>query len=406
MRPSLVCSLAFAATFPLSCQRSAPPATGSAQRPAATAQRAAATNANYYRMKKVAVVDEHSFERPMRAVTLLVPTDWQFQGKVGYLPMGGCHLDLMQVTFAAASPDSRVAVEMFPVHHWRWVDDRFALQAMQMGAQQAMQFGRKECDIMPPMMPGDYLQRMVIPKARPNAHVVGIEPLPEVAQKLQQEARRQEALSAQVGVPLQIRAEAARARLEYSLNGQGVEEWLTAVTFAAARPGPSFNMATGQMGQTLFYDCGAYLMYAMRAPRGQLQAQEKFFNLVLGTVQLDPAWQERVSQVVLNMTATDMKGARDRAAIIAKSQREISGIINETYENKQRSQERNAQEFSQYIRGVETYRNPHTGETVELSNQYGHAWMNNSNEYILTDSPGFDPNVVLRGNWTALERAK
>ncbi|HLM99488.1 MAG TPA: hypothetical protein VK335_09420 [Bryobacteraceae bacterium] len=43
-----------------------------------------APNANYYRMKKVAIVDEHGFERPMQALTLLVPVDWQFQGSVEY----------------------------------------------------------------------------------------------------------------------------------------------------------------------------------------------------------------------------------------------------------------------------------------------------------------------------------
>ena len=389
MRLSLVCSIVVAA-LPLSAQRTAP----------------ASPNANYYRMKKVAVVDEHGFERPMRALSLLVPSDWQFQGSVRYNTSIGCHADLVQVSFRAASPDNRLAVEMFPGLHWTWADDPSSVRAMQMSAQQAMRFGRKECDIMPPMMPGDFLRRMVVPKVRPNARVVAVEPMPDVSQKLQEKAREQENIAARVGMRMRIRAEAARARLEYDLNGQAVEEWITAVTFAAATVGPSFNMVTGQMGQTQFYNCGGYLIFALRAPQGQLPSREKFFNLVLGTVQVDPAWQGRVNQVLVNMQAIDAKGVRDRSAIIAQNQRDISNIINQTYENRQRSQDASAEQFSQYIRGVETYRNPHTGETVELSNQYGHAWINNANEYILTDSPGFDPNVALKGNWTALERAK
>jgi hypothetical protein len=382
MRLSLVCSIALSAL------------TLSAQQP------------NYYRMKKVAVIDEHGFERPMRALSLLVPSDWQFQGSVRYNTALGCHADLVQVSFRAASPDNRFAVEMFPGLHWTWADDPSSVRAMQMSAQQSMRFGRKECDIMPPMTPGDFLRRMVVPKVRPNARVVAVEPMPDVSQKLQEKAREQENMAARVGMRMRIHAEAARARLEYDLNGQAVEEWVTAVTFAAATAGPSFDMATGRMGQTLFYNCGGYLLFALRAPQGQLASRQKFFDLVLGTVQVDPAWQGRVTQVLVNMQASDAKGVRDRSAIVAQNQRDISGIINQTFENRQKSQDASAEQFSQYIRGVETYRNPHTGETVELSNQYGHAWINNSNEYILTDSPGFDPSVALKGNWTALERTK
>ncbi len=388
MRLSLISSIALAAALPLCAQRTASP------------------SPNYYRMKKVAVVDEHGFERPMRALSLLVPSDWQFQGSVRYNTTIGCHADLVQVSFRAASADNRFAVEMIPGLHWTWADDPSSVRAMQMSAQQSLRFGRKECDIMPPLMPGDFLRRMVVPKVRPNARMVAVEAMPDVTQKLQEKAREQENMAARVGMRMRIRAEAARARLEYDLNGQAVEEWVTAVTFAAATAGPSYDMATGRMGQTQFYNCGGYLIFALRAPQGQLASREKFFELVLGTVQVDPAWQGRVTQVLVNMQASDAKGVRDRSAIIAQSQKDIGNIINQTYENRQKSQEASAEQFSQYIRGVETYRNPHTGETVELSNQYGHAWINNSNEYILTDSPGFDPNVALKGNWTALERAK
>jgi hypothetical protein len=389
MRLTLALSLIMAA-LPLYPQRPAP----------------APANANYYRMKKVSVVDEHGFERPLRAVSLLIPADWQFQGKVGYNPSTGCHADLVQVSLRAASPDNRLAIEMFPGLHWQWADDPSSVRAMQAASQQAMRFGRKECEIMPPMTPADFLRRWVIPRVRPRAQVTAVEPMPEVAQKLQEKVQQQEAMAVRAGMRMRIRADAARARLEYNLDGQAVDEWLTAVTFAAATPGPSFNMATGRMGQTLFYNCGGYLIFALRAPRGQLQDRDRFFTTILSTVAVEPEWQARVTQVLLNMQAADSKGARDRSAIAAQSGRDIGNIINQTYENRQKAQDASAAAFSQYIRGVETYRNPHTGETFELSNQYGHAWVNNSNEYILSDSPLFDPNVTLKGNWTALERAK
>ena len=56
------------------------------------------------------------------------------------------------------------------------------------------------------------------------------------------------------------------------------------------------------------------------------------------------------------------------------------------------------------IRGVETYRNPDTGEKVELSNLYGNAWSNGRDEYLLFDSPTPDPNTFMQEKWTRLEQ--
>jgi hypothetical protein len=55
----------------------------------------AQTHANYYRMKKVTIVDERGFDRPMPAMTLLIPEDWQFQGNVQYNRNTGCHPDIV-----------------------------------------------------------------------------------------------------------------------------------------------------------------------------------------------------------------------------------------------------------------------------------------------------------------------
>jgi hypothetical protein len=351
-------------------------------------------------MKKVSVIDQHGFEKPMPAVSLLVPTDWQFQGDTKYVAtFGGCHENTVQVSFRATSPDGRIAIEMFPSYTWQWSDDPNAVRMMQT-SQQAARSGGMPCEALPAMAAAEYLRRMAIPKLRPNAQVAAVEPMPEVAQQAQDQARQYEQTAARLGMRTRIRADAARARVTYQLNGQAVEEWLTAVTYAMGVPGPSFNMRTGQMGQTTYYTCGAYSLMAMRAPPGELAAREKFFTIVRSTVRTEPEWNARVTQVLQNMAAADSKGAADRSAIIAQNGRDIGNIINQTYQNTTKAQERSFEKFDQYIRGVETYRNPSTGETFELSNRYAHAWINGANEYLLTDSASFNPNTTLSGHWT------
>jgi hypothetical protein len=100
----------------------------------------------------------------------------------------------------------------------------------------------------------------------------------------------------------------------------------------------------------------------------------------------------------------NQKGVADRARIQQQAADDIRRIQDETYQNRQRSQDRTALRIDQYIRGVETYRDPGTGERVELSNQYGRAWSNGAGEYVLSDSPGFSPSQHLNGSWTQLEQ--
>jgi hypothetical protein len=53
-----------------------------------------------------------------------------------------------------------------------------------------------------------------------------------------------------------------------------------------------------------------------------------------------------------------------------------------------------------------TYRDPSTGQAMELSNQCGHAWRNGNHEYIMSDDPNFNPNAQLSGNWNELRAVR
>jgi hypothetical protein len=384
------------------------PTPAPAPAPPVAPQAKATGKPTYYRMKKASVIDEHGFERPMPALSLLIPKDWQFQGDTKYqATFGGCHENTVQVSFRASSPDQRLALEMFPDYVWQWANDPGTVQLLQSSARQFGQFGGKPCDVMPGMTAADYLRRVIIPRARPRAQIAAVEPLPEVLQQAEAQARQYEQTAARMGMRMSIRADAGRVRLQYSLDGQPVEEWLTALTYAAGVPGPSYNIQTGQMGQTLYYSNGAYMVMAMRAPQGQLTANERFFDMIRATVHAEPQWMARVQQSIQGMQAADTKGAADRSRIIAQSGREISDMINKGYEERSRAHDRAVEKFDQYIRGVGTYRNPQTGETFELPYYYNHAWVNGSGtEYVVSDSGFFNPNSALGGNWTEVVPVK
>lgn len=360
----------------------------------------------YFRMKLVKILDRHGFEKPLTAVTLLVPTDWTVEGGVGYEPKNICTATLARVSFRAASPDGRVAVEHFPAAAWSWSDSPSTRQFMEQDRQAKAQFGMKGCDIGPPLLASDYLSRVLVPRVRPGARVEGVEPDPEAEKAAQDMARSVESEMSRVGVPARMKADTARLRIAYDRKGQRQEEWVTAMTFARATPSPAFDPTTGQIGQALSYVCGADYVFAATAPAGRLPANEKLFRAILGSVRIDPGWLARVQQVQIDIQAAEVKGAAERSRIIARSAEETRQIMSETYQRRQESQDRSSARWTQAYRGIETFRNPTTGDTVELSNRYGNAWSNGHDEYLLSDSPGFDPNSVSRESWTRLERVE
>ena len=78
--------------------------------------------------------------------------------------------------------------------------------------------------------------------------------------------------------------------------------------------------------------------------------------------------------------------------------------MHDSYERQQAAQDRAAEQFSQYVRGVDTYQNPVTGESVDLTGGYDSAWVSPQGDYLLSDTPGFDPSVTFEEEWTRLNR--
>ena len=362
-----------------------------------------AAEPGYLRLKRVQIIDRHGFEKPMPAMSMLVPTDWSFDGQVRYAQKVGDPSDLVRLAFRTASADGRLAIEMFPGWSWAWADDPMMRQAIQNQNAMTARLGGAQAEIGPPMTAHDFVTRVAIPRLRPGATVLGVEPIPDLDQPLQSQVKQAQALAAQAGVQMRLKADHARARIQLAQGKNPAEEWLTAIVYIRATAMPSMNPATGQMVQSAMYQTSADQLFALRAPAGELAAHEKLFRAVLSTVRVDPTWQGRVSQVQANMTAANVQGARDRSKIIAQSAEETRRSIREGYENRQRSEDRNSERWSDAMRGVQNFHDPRTGEDVKLSNQYAHAWVNGNGEYVMSDTAGFNPGQVLQGNWTELQ---
>ena len=316
------------------------------------------------------------------AVSMLIPANWEGEGAVVWrlhptMPAGA------QVRFR--NPAGPEAFEAWPAQPYNWggmlAQTGFPEGSICMGN-----------EVRPPAANAfDYIERYLIPRVRPGlpVRVVSRVEMPELAAAI----RAQNAAS---GGQFPSDVTAGRVRVEYEQDGRPIEEDFYCSLNKIFLPGGNMVVwIADQLG-------------AMRAEKGKLDDQAKILQTIVASTRINPQWLNRYQQLVEALTAyqnRQIANAGVLSRIISQTHAEITESRQRSYEQQQASMDRINNSYDQYIRGVDEYTNPDTGDHVELPSGYSHAWRGLNDEYIVTDSANFNPNVELNGIWTALEPA-
>ncbi|WP_428409389.1 hypothetical protein [Hyphococcus sp.] len=322
-----------------------------------------------YRVKRVEIVDRTGFEKPLTAYTMMIPVDWQGQGEIVWGQNMGCGSSGYNTNFSASSPDGRSGVQIIPSFTWVWNNFSGPQQA---GGCPFVQIGGVQ----------QYLQYLVS-QTRPGAQIIDFRPRPDLSKPY-------EPLNSTMpmggGSEMRTWVEAGEVLISGNVNGAEIRETIAAVVYMnyslmrdGTGMGPDMQILSGS----------AMPAYAMRAPNGQLDFT--FAEMVRKTLRIAPEWGQRIARHNAKISATNIKGARDRSNIIAKTGSEILDMQMETWRNSNDSSDRMQRESSEAIRGVETYNDPYYGGTVELDHTYDNAWQLNDGSYVLTNDAMFEP---------------
>lgn len=363
---------------------------------------APAKKASFYRLKQVKIIDDQGFGQPVEVAHFLIPADWKTEGGVRWDGSQlRCPANIVQIQYRAVSPDGLSGLEITPGYVWQAASDPMMQQIIQRAAASGT-----GCDPGPVIGSAAYLRQIAVPRLRPNARIVSAEALPAVTQAKTAALNQVYGPLVRAGSIRGFQIDAAAVRLQYQQNGQPVDEWMTVNVATVAMP--SANTAALMQGQ-MNMSASTYTMmsegtFSVRAPAGKFD--EKLAATIIASVRPNPQYQAAISAFLSNMNVIAQKGAMDRARIWRDAGQQISATISQSYQNQQAVQDRTAQQFSQAIRGVETYVNPSTGTQVELTGGYDNAWVNPRGEYLLSDSPGFNAAVALQENWTQLKKAR
>ncbi|WP_425408704.1 hypothetical protein [Hyphococcus sp.] len=321
-----------------------------------------------YRLKRVEIIDRQGFEKPMTAMTMMVPVDWTGQGGVVWGANSGCGAGSGYTTdYTVSSPDGRSRAHLFPSYNWVW-------NSFSGGA------GQGNCPFLQIRTVEQYLNYLVS-QTRQGARILDYRPRADIAEGYKFMNSR----SPMAGGEMRSWVEAGEVLIGYNQNGAELRESLAAVVyFNQTLTQPSMGMAGSEI-----IAGSAMPGFAMRAPDGALDFN--FAELVRKSIKPSPEWSQRIARHNSKIAQTNLQGARDRSKIIAQTGEEIRQIQSDTWRTQSESFDRTSRETSEAIRGVETFNDPYYGGTVELDHSYDNAWQLNDGTYVLTDDTMFEP---------------
>jgi hypothetical protein len=352
----------------------------------------AGTGRSYLELRKVQLTGPgpDAAHPTVPAYDLLIPTAWKVDGgvKFGGSP-SGCFADIYALGLRATSADGATVFAAGPDSSWQYADDPSVLQSLNDPTKRALGVGGKPCPVAKPMKAEDYIRQNILKMYPSGTTVVSVAPFPE----LNEIVRKRRGLPPGNGATGATRTEAVRVRLAYQKDGKDVEDWVAVGVVVNIYPA----------GRGSFYDSHATALVAFSAPKGKLDGNDQLFQVITSSIQPEPAWVKYTGGQLSKLYQAQAQKLATINAIWSDFYRKAAQTVNDETANMMKGSDESAFRADQNIRGVQTFRDPATGQTQELSNLYDHAWQNGANDYIMSNDSSFNPNEHVSGSWSQLQ---
>jgi len=211
-------------------------------------------------------------------------------------------------------------------------------------------------------------------------------------------------------------------RVQYEMNGSPVDE-----EFYAFMP----KLVTIPAGQGWAeYHHPMMLVHSIGAKSGKLESVRPLLGFMASSLEINPAWSERLQQVqkmqtdyynrALAQGYAQIQAAGEMSrAISAQNDRFLQNIdsnlaASRARENAARSSYnsgsnddfyKSTDNFDQYIRGTEHMQDQY-GQVTDQDSSYSYHWTDGFGRYVHSNDQNFDPNQYLTGNYQQMTPAR
>lgn len=335
-------------------------------------QQSAAPGASVVKFNRISVHDDQM--NNMEAFSVLVPEGWNEEAGVNWEPT---LLELACLQLKVTDPQSGAELQFLPPQKYVYMPN--PVMPLQEGANYMGSIvGAPITDL------DQYVRTAYAPQVLPelqDASVTSRQELSNFAAAVQQA----------YGDPSQVKSE--KIRYQCTRDGQPWEEdvYLTLVYT------PTESVTLWEV----------YSASVFRAPKGQLDTVTPLLTSVSQSTRLNPDWFGGLMYVRDLFMKRNMDAIHDAGAIsqtISQNSDEIRQEYSDSYKKAQDTNDKINQDFSETIRGVNTYSNPYEDRPVELPSGYNDAWVNANGQYILSNQSGYDPNVGGTTEWKRMDQ--
>jgi hypothetical protein len=351
---------------------------------------------DYVVLERVRLLDEMGFDRPVEAMSVLVPRGWRTEGGVRWKGVNECRGEFVTWQMSATSPDGAIRFTRLPERSFTFHQD----QMLQQGAIAGQQQGG--CRVNAPFNAEQYLENLAQTELG-GASVSNIRPDESTMAVLEKINANSNATSRQYGNGMNQTGSAVYGTLTWPDGTKGLAQ--VGVTVTMKQSNDMFTGApNGFASTTVFHQA------VIRYPAAREAEALKLFATISSSHRMNPIWQQAKEEFLTRLGNIEHAGRMERlrlqgeqSAAYAKAQSDASDARMRDWERKQASSDANQHRFIQTIREVETWKDS-SGSPVELSAGYSHGWSRPDGSYILTNNSNFDPAVELQQNWERMEK--
>jgi hypothetical protein len=318
-----------------------------------------------------------------KAFSMLIPNDWQTEGSITWIldnpamPVAG--------DFRTWNPNGNEEFRYFANQAFFWSDNPMIQQTFPPGSRY---FGAL---VHSPLGPIDALKEIALPQFRgdvDNLKIASQEELPLVKQYFQ--------IGTDPSTGVITTAEGGKIRVEYNLNGVTIEDEMYCIIQSQDIPVQTIYGTTRNINWYMTY------LQSFRAEKGKLDTQSKTFQTISYFARTDVNWLNKYNQVVnylIQKQIQQIQSLGQLSSIVSQTSNQISDANFEAWQQDQNIKDKLANDFSNSILGIQEYKNPIDGSTVDLPAGYNSAWTNSLGEYIMSDSASYNPNIDSNLNW-------
>jgi hypothetical protein len=346
-------------------------------------------------LERVRILDEQGFDRPVEAMSVLLPRGWRTEAGVRWRGVNECRGEIVTWQMTATSPDGAIQFVVLPVRSFTFHQDQLLQQAALAAAQQG------GCPVSPPFNAAQYLENLA--RSGLGASVSNVradESLQAVLDKISADGN---AISRRYGTGTNQSGSGVYGTLSWPDGTKGLAQVGVSVLVNQSR-----DMYTGAPNG--FASTTVFHQIYIRYPAAREAEALKLFGTVTSSHRMNPVWAKAKENFLTRLGNVEHAGRMERlrlqgeqSAAYAQAQSAASDARMRDWERGQASSDAGQRRFIQTIREVETWTDA-GGSPVELSAGYSHAWSRPDGSFILTNNSLFDPGVELQQNWVRIEK--